>query len=193
MRKKSKLREKAKKIKFFLFDVDGVLTDGSLFYGNNVELKVFNVYDGIGINLLKIAGIKTGLITAHQKIEAVTRRAKEMRIDEVYQGFSDKEKVYQKILKKYNLKDEEVAFIGDDLPDLPLFGRVGLSISVPNGREEVKEKADYITETPGGKGALRESAELILKSRGEWKKTLRRFCEKIKEVGFDPKGINPSG
>ena len=175
------LKKKMEGIKMLLFDVDGVLTDGSLFYGENNELKVFHVHDGVGVYLLKLAGVKIGLISAHKETEAVNRRAEEMGIEEVCQGVKDKLRIYEGILKKHNFTDREVAYLGDDLPDIPILERAGVSFSVPNGREEVKGIVDYITEAEGGKGALREVAEVILKEKGIWEKTLKDFFPSLRK------------
>ncbi|MCK4244770.1 MAG: HAD hydrolase family protein [Candidatus Omnitrophica bacterium] len=177
---KDKLRKKARKIRLFLTDVDGVLTNGSLIYGDNgMEAKVFNVTDGVGMILLRFAGIKTGIITA--KYSSTTeKRAKEMCVTELYQGVLNKGDVLDKLLKKYKLIAEEIAYIGDDLADIPLLKEVGLPVTVPNAPAEVKSMVIYITEQPGGKGAVREVATFILKSQGKHKKAIKDFFEQIK-------------
>ncbi len=164
----------------FLTDVDGVLTNGSLIYGDNgMEAKVFNVTDGVGMILLRFAGIKTGIITA--KYSSTTeKRAKEMCVTELYQGVLNKGDVLDKLLKKYKLIAEEIAYIGDDLADIPLLKEVGLPVTVPNAPAEVKSMVIYITEQPGGKGAVREVATFILKSQGKHKKAIKDFFEQIK-------------
>ncbi len=175
------LRKKAKKVKLFLTDVDGVLTDGSLIYGSNgTELKVFNVTDGVGMILLGFAGIKTGIITA--KYSSMTeKRAKEMCVSELYQGVFDKADVLDKLIKKYKFTTEEIFYIGDDLGDLPVLGKVGFPVTVPDAPDEVKRTAIYITKCSGGKGAVREMAEFILRSQGKYIKAVKDFFKQIKK------------
>ena len=138
-----KLEEKVKNIKMLLLDVDGVLTDGSITLGNNeIELISFNIHDGFGIKMAQQGGIKVGIITGRSS-EAVVNRAKELKLDEIYQGRIEKILAYNKILNKYKLKDVEVAFIGDDLFDLPVINRVGFSVAVSNARDELKKDKIY--------------------------------------------------
>lgn len=161
------IEERAKKIRLLILDVDGVLTDGRIIYDNfGDEIKCFNVHDGFGMTLLFRAGIKSVIITA-KKTNIVKRRAKDMRVVKVYSD-SKKLKIYEKVVKKFNVKDEDVCFIGDDLIDLPVLRRVGLSASPPEAIEEVKNICHYVTKKSGGKGAVREVIEIILKSQGLW-------------------------
>src|SRR6056297_1909536 len=154
--------KKALKIKLFITDVDGVLTDGSLILGNNgEEFKSFNSQDGMGIKLLQKNNIKVAIITGRSS-KIVKNRAEELAIKEVYQGIDDKIKIFDDLLDKYFLNSNEVSYIGDDLNDLPVLNEVGLSFTVSNGVDKVKENVDYVTEKSGGKGAVREAAELIL-------------------------------
>lgn len=154
--------KKALKIKLFITDVDGVLTDGSLILGNNgEEFKSFNSQDGMGIKLLQKNNIEVAIITGRSS-KIVEKRAEELAIKEVYQGIDDKIKIFNNLLDKYSLTTSEVSYIGDDLNDLPVLNKVALSFSVKNGVEKVKENVDYVTEKSGGKGAVREAAELIL-------------------------------
>lgn len=170
------IEEKAKKIKLLILDVDGVLTDGRIVYDNfGDELKFFNVNDGLGIYLLRKAGIKTVIITA-KKTRAVIRRAKDMRVAAVYADHY-KLKIYQKVLRKFRVKDEEVCFIGDDLIDLPIMKRAGLAVAPPNAVEEVKKSSHYTTQKQGGKGAVREVIEIILKSQGLWDKAIAIYSK----------------
>jgi len=169
------ITEKAKKIKLLILDVDGVLTDGRIIYDDfGDELKFFNVQDGLGLSLLYRAGIKTVIITA-RKSKSVLRRAKECHIDKVYQNSLKKIEVYRNILKKLKLKDEEVAFIGDDIPDLAILKRAGLAVTVPDAAPEVKKVSHYICVKSGGQGAARELVEIILKSQGSWEKAIALF------------------
>lgn len=166
------LLEKAKKIKLLLLDVDGVLTDGRIVYDSRgQDLKFFDVHDGLGVYLLKKAGIKTILITAKGS-RAIRPRAKDMQVEEVFEDISPKTSVLDRILKKYNLKLDEICFVGDDLVDLCLMKKVGFPIAVFNASPEIKKVASYITLKEGGRGAVREVAELILKSQGNWEELL---------------------
>jgi len=161
------IEQLAKKIKLLILDVDGVLTDGRIIYDNfGDEIKCFNVYDGFGMSLLYRAGIKSIIITA-RKTNIVKRRARDMHIVKVYSNY-DKLKIYKKILEKSALKDEEVCFIGDDLIDLPIMKRAGFKVAPSNAIDEIKALAHYITKKEGGKGAVREVVEIILKSQNLW-------------------------
>jgi len=161
------IEERAKKIKLLILDVDGVLTDGRIIYDNfGDEIKCFNVYDGFGMTLLHRAGIKSVIITA-KKTRIVKRRAKDMHVAKVYSNY-EKLKVYEKVIKRFRVKDEEACFIGDDLIDMPVLKRVGLSVAPPEAIEEVKNSCHYITKKSGGKGAVREVIEIILKSQDLW-------------------------
>ena len=157
-----KIEAKAKMIKLFIMDVDGTLTDGKIYIGPQGEVfKAFNTKDGLGIKLLKDKGIIPVIITGRNS-EIVVARAEELGIEEIYQGVEDKLDIYQHLVEKYKLSDEEVAFIGDDLNDLPLLNKVGLSFCVADAMEAVREKVDYVTELKGGEGAVREAIDLIL-------------------------------
>ena len=169
------LEDRAKKIKMFITDVDGVLTDGRIILGSRgEEFKFFHVQDGVGIILAHRAGLKTAIISA-RKSEVTERRARELGINDVYQVRDGKEGAYEKILKDYGLNDDEVAYVGDDLHDLPVLRRVGLAVSVANGRDEVKEVVHYTTEMAGGQGAVREIIEFILKSQGKWEEVTKKY------------------
>lgn len=169
------VEERAKKIRLLILDVDGVLTDGSIIYGDfGSEYKVFHARDGVGLILLYLSGIKSIVITA-RRTRAVRRRARENRVFRVYQGSFNKLKIYQKILRRLQLSDDEVCYIGDDLPDLPILKRVGLGVSVPDTCAEIKEAAHYVTRRPGGRGAVRELAEVILKAQGKWDAAVERY------------------
>lgn len=148
--------------------MDGVLTDGSIIYGeDDQEFKIFNVKDGLGIKLAQAAGIKIGIITGRTS-EVVKKRAVELNVEILYQGQKDKLEAYEQIKKQFNLEDDQIAFIGDDLNDLTLIQQVGLSFAVSDACNEVKTEADYITKMPGGKGAAREVIDHILKNQGKW-------------------------
>lgn len=150
----------------FTTDSDGVLTDGGMYYSENGdELKKFNTKDGMGFKLLKENGFKTGIITG-ENIELVKRRAEKMKVDVVYLGINDKMKILNEICNKFDLKYNEIAYIGDDINDLEVIKAVGFGCTVNDGMECVKEVAEYITKVDGDKGAVREVVELILDSRG---------------------------
>ncbi|UII24828.1 HAD-IIIA family hydrolase [Fulvivirga maritima] len=158
--------EKAKNIKAFIFDVDGVLTDGGIVYSNSGdETKVFNVKDGAIIKHLRNSGLIVGAITGRESA-LVERRCKELKLDFFYQGIKDKFEVYKNILSEYNLSDEQVAYIGDDIIDLKVIINAGLGIAPADGVEYIKAQADLITEKGGGSGVVREAADFILSAQG---------------------------
>jgi len=154
--------KKNKKIKLLILDVDGVMTDGSIIYdsqGN--EYKIFNVLDGTGIELVKRAGIKVAIVTG-RKSSIVERRANELDIEDVYQGINNKALVLKELLIKYNVNLSEVCAVGDDILDIGLLKKVGFPVAVRNAASSVKKIAKYVTKTSGGKGAVREVAEMII-------------------------------
>ena len=167
---------RAKKIRVLLMDVDGTMTPGYVCLqtfpdGSVAEMKMFNAHDGAGIKLAGIMGIRTGLITGRDS-PATTRRAREAGMDFVAQGQPKKTQAYEDILARAEVTDEQVAYVGDDLPDLPLLSRVGLAVAVADAVVEVQRAAHYVTKARGGEGAIREVVELILKSQGIWKKAV---------------------
>jgi 3-deoxy-D-manno-octulosonate 8-phosphate phosphatase (KDO 8-P phosphatase) len=167
MRKtKTSVPTKAKNIKLLLLDVDGVMTDGRIILDNQGnELKAFHVRDGHGIKLAQKTGIIIGIITG-RKSEVVNIRARELGITEVHQGAHEKIAVYDQLLKKYGLRDAEVAYMGDDVVDLAIFKRVGLAVTVADADPAVKPFTDMVTRASGGRGAVRELINLILKKQG---------------------------
>jgi len=166
----SKLKEKAKKIKLLILDVDGVLTDGSIILDNEGnEFKRFHVRDGHGVKMLNKAGIKVVLITGRNS-RVVERRAEELGVAEVYQGIFKKTSIYKRLLQKYKCKDENVAFMGDDIVDIEILKRAGLSAVPADADEETKKWALFVSTKEGGRGAVREFIDLILKSSGLWNK-----------------------
>jgi 3-deoxy-D-manno-octulosonate 8-phosphate phosphatase (KDO 8-P phosphatase) len=172
---KQELIDKAKKIKLLLLDVDGVLTDGRIVYDSRGgDMKLFDVHDGMGVYLLKQAGIPTILITAKGS-RAIRPRARDMRVEAVYENISPKSAVLDKILRKYGLTSDEVCFVGDDLVDLCLMQSVGFPIAVFNAAAEIKQSASYITVREGGRGAVREVTELILKAQGKWGELIENY------------------
>ena len=157
----------AQKIKLILLDVDGVLTDGRLYYGNNgEELKAFDIQDGLGIKLLQKGDIEVGIITGRSS-KLLTRRTEELGIELVVQGREDKLTALNEILEGRAIELEEIAFVGDDLPDLAVIRRVGLGITPANGNHIVASQALWQTKKGGGQGAVREVAELILNAQGK--------------------------
>jgi len=163
-----RLLEAARAIELVSFDVDGVLTDGRIVYTDDGrEIKAFHVQDGAAIKQLMAAGIQVALLTGRSS-PAVERRAAELGIRHVQQGLADKVPALDALCRTLHLNTAQVAHVGDDLPDLPLFGQVGLAVSVPNGHPEVRRRADYVTETRGGEGVAREVVELLLRARGTW-------------------------
>lgn len=171
----SSLREKAQKIKIFITDVDGVLTDGKIIYSNSgEEIKSFHVHDGLGFRLLKNAGIKTAIITS-RKSYIVEKRGKELNIDFIFQEAKDKLHVLNKIVKQENIKYENILYIGDDLVDFPVLKRVGFPVCVPSSPEILKDVCIYTTEKKGGEGAVREIIEVLLHLRNEYEKAIKEF------------------
>ena len=169
------LREKAKRVKLLILDVDGVMTDGSIIYDSvGVETKAFNVKDGHGIKLFMRAGLDVAIITARNS-EVVIRRAEDLGVELLYQGATDKLKVFEEILGLKSLDPAETAYIGDDIIDLPVLKRVGLSASVADGVDTVLSSVDYVTALSGGRGAVREVVEVILKAQGLWDGLMERY------------------
>jgi 3-deoxy-D-manno-octulosonate 8-phosphate phosphatase (KDO 8-P phosphatase) len=196
--------ERARKIKLLLMDVDGVMTDGSLWFfpapagarqetksaagkfadaggyaissTSMVEAKGFNAHDGTAISLARLGGIKTGLITKRIS-DTVALRARDLRLDHVHQGIADKLTVFHQILRQENLSAEQAAYIGDDIIDLPVMQQCGLAIAVPNSRVEVLQAAHFVTEHPGGHGAVRDAVEFILKAQGKLQQVIDSYLQ----------------
>ena len=167
--------ERAGKIRLVIFDVDGVLTDGGIYIGAEGELyKAFFCRDGLGIALAHKHGLGTAIITGRESPQ-VTRRSKELHIDAVWQGCMDKRQAYEELKEKFSLKDEEIAYIGDDLIDLPVMVQVGLAAAVADAVPEVRAHAHVVSGFPGGRGAVREILEFVLKAQGKWKGIVRGF------------------
>jgi len=168
--------ERAKRIKLFLMDVDGTLTTGAVTLlsqpdGSALEIKTFDAHDGQGLSLAHTAGLRTGVITGRESA-AMRRRAGELHIEFVYEKQPHKIAAYEEILKKTGAAESEVAYLGDDLPDLTVMRRVGLAVAVGDAAIEVKRAAHYVTKAMGGKGAARELVEVILKSKGMWEQMI---------------------
>lgn len=206
MPKTPSARLRAKKIKLLLFDVDGVLTDGKLYifpapagiqqstqdhpakHGGQggfglvsqsmIEAKGFHAHDGTAVSLAHLAGMKTGLITKRVS-ETVALRARDLKIEYVYQGIQDKLTAFEEILRQAGLTASEAAFVGDNVIDLPVMRNCGLAIAVANARREVKADAHYVTPHAGGDGALRDATEYILQAQGKWKRVVSEYiCER---------------
>ena len=173
----NELREKASQIRMIILDVDGVLTDGRLIYDNDgEEYKAFNSRDGHGIRMLLEAGIQPALLTG-RKSTLVLHRAENLGIspDLIYQGYRDKRPAFAELCEKTGIKPEEIAYVGDDVIDLPVMTKVGLSIAVADAHYFVKEQADWVTEIAGGKGAVREVCELLLDAQGKLESMLHGY------------------
>jgi 3-deoxy-D-manno-octulosonate 8-phosphate phosphatase (KDO 8-P phosphatase) len=169
------LIDKIKKIKVLLLDVDGVLTDGRIIYDScGRDSKFFDVHDGMGVYLLKKSGISSVLITAKGS-RAIKPRAKDMLVDFVFEDISPKTSVLAKIIKIYKVTPDELCFVADDLVDLCLMKKVGFPVAVANAAPEIKKAALLVTAQSGGRGAVRELAELILKTQGKWEQALKAY------------------
>jgi len=161
------LQESLRKIKVIISDVDGVMTDGGIILGNDgQEYKRYDVKDGMGVTMARKAGLKACIITG-RKSESVTLRGRELKFDGVYQGYFNKVEAYQLMKKEFGLKDENFLHLGDDILDLPLFKIVGFSASPADGIKQVRAEVDYVTTASGGRGALRETVELVLEAQGK--------------------------
>jgi 3-deoxy-D-manno-octulosonate 8-phosphate phosphatase (KDO 8-P phosphatase) len=160
-------KERAARVRLVVFDVDGVFTDGSLYYGaGGEELKVFDVQDGQGVKRLLKAGLAAAVISGRAS-DAVTRRMQDLGIPHVFQGDEDKLPILERLLKKLDIAPEQTAHVGDDLPDLPILQRVGFAVAVANAMPRVKQAAHHVTAAHGGRGAVREICELILEAQGK--------------------------
>ena len=170
-------QDRLKQIKMVLLDVDGVLTCGDIIYSDSGEqIKIFNVKDGVGIRLLKEAGLKVGIITG-RKGQALHHRCVNLGIDLIFDGVRHKDKVIDDITARTGISKEAMAFVGDDLPDLPVMKRVGLAVAVSDAHEIIRQKAHITTRAPGGKGAVREISETILKAQGLWDALISRLFD----------------
>jgi 3-deoxy-D-manno-octulosonate 8-phosphate phosphatase (KDO 8-P phosphatase) len=169
------LKKRAAQIKLILMDVDGTMTDGGVTLlsqaDNALEIKTFDAHDGQGLTLAHTAGLRTGCITGREST-ALLRRAQEMKMEFIYMKQPLKMPAYEEILQKAGVSDSAVAYIGDDLPDIPLLRRVGLAVAVGDAVPEVKKAAHYTTKALAGRGAVREAIELVLKSKGIWEEMI---------------------
>jgi 3-deoxy-D-manno-octulosonate 8-phosphate phosphatase (KDO 8-P phosphatase) len=169
------LTDRCRRIELILSDVDGVLTDGSIWYDNQgLELKGFHIRDGLGIKLWQRAGFRFGVLTARSS-HIVKLRAGELGIDIVRQGFEDKLPAAEEILRDCRLTADQVCYIGDDLTDLPVIRAMGLGVAVADAPSEVRTAAGHVTQLAGGRGAVRELIETILKAKGRWEEAIQRY------------------
>jgi 3-deoxy-D-manno-octulosonate 8-phosphate phosphatase (KDO 8-P phosphatase) len=165
----------AAQVKLMIFDIDGVLTDGSMYFGAEGEaIKRFYVHDGLGIKLLQQAGVATAILSARQS-PIVARRAADLGITHLYQGQHDKRITFARLLADTGLEAAECGFLGDDVIDLPVLSLVGFAASVPNGHPEVTRRVHYVTQAAGGNGAAREICDLILRAQGKYDTMLAQF------------------
>ena len=206
--------ERARKIKLIIFDVDGVMTDGTIWLfpapaGANrstrdhaekmagqggyaihsdtvIEAKGFNAHDGTGFSLARLGGLKTALITKRIS-ETVALRARDLKIDYAYQGILEKIVVFEEILAKEGIGAEQVCYVGDDVIDLPVMRKCGLAIAVPNGRPEVTSMAHWVTPNPGGHGAVRDAIEYILRAQGSLERVIEEYVSGKRERHADEK------
>lgn len=166
---------RARAVRLVILDVDGILTDGRIIYGTGgIELKAFDVRDGHGVKLFQRMGLRTAILTGRTS-DIVARRAEELGIADVIQGARDKLVPYRELLARHGLTDAQVACLGDDVTDLPLFARAGLAVAVPGAAPEARAAAHYVTRRPGGRGAVREVLDLILQAQGLWDQVLARY------------------
>jgi 3-deoxy-D-manno-octulosonate 8-phosphate phosphatase (KDO 8-P phosphatase) len=169
------LQQRCARIEMLVLDVDGVLTDGSIIYGDNdVEVKAFHVRDGAGLKLWHMAGKRSAIITGRTS-KVVDVRAAELGIAAVIQGAAEKLAAFEQLVQSQGLRPEQIAYLGDDVPDLPVLRRCGLPLAVADACAEVIEDAHYVTRLAGGRGAAREAIELILKAQGLWAELIERF------------------
>jgi 3-deoxy-D-manno-octulosonate 8-phosphate phosphatase (KDO 8-P phosphatase) len=163
-----------KNVKLIAMDIDGVLTDGSIVYGaGDIEIKIFYVKDGQGITLARKGRIEVAFITGRVS-EALEKRAKDLGVIEVHQGVKDKWECLEKIIKRYNVKKEEVLYIGDDIADIPVMQKVGYPVAVADAVDEVKAISKYTTKKPGGKGAVRETIDMVLKAQNKFDNLIKK-------------------
>lgn len=166
---------RAAAVKILILDVDGVLTDGSLTYGADGEVtKTFNVLDGLGIELLQKTGVAVAIISARQSA-VVVRRAADLKIGHVYQGIHDKRIAFAALLEATGVAAEDCGYIGDDVIDLPLLRKVGFAVTVPSGHPEVQHRAHYVTRANGGRGAVREVCDMLMRAQGNYDAALAPY------------------
>jgi 3-deoxy-D-manno-octulosonate 8-phosphate phosphatase (KDO 8-P phosphatase) len=171
-----KFEGRARRVELVLSDVDGVLTDGGIIYDNQgIEAKKFHVRDGLGIRVWKRAGFRFGILTARTS-HIVKLRSSELDMDVVRQGFEDKLPVAREVMAQFELEPEQVCYIGDDLADLPVMRNVGMAVAVADAVDEVRAAAQFVTNRPGGQGAVREAIEKLLKAKNRWDDLVRKYA-----------------
>jgi 3-deoxy-D-manno-octulosonate 8-phosphate phosphatase (KDO 8-P phosphatase) len=170
------LQQRLQKVRLFLCDVDGILTDSSVYMDGNVETKRFHIPDGLGLRLLQREGVKVGWISARPSL-ATTQRAHDLKVDFLHQSDTSKVAAVEKILADTKLSWDDIAYMGDDIVDLGVLKRAGFSATVPHAILECQKLAHYVTEAPGGDGAVREVVEMILKAQGKWEALVRHFSQ----------------
>ncbi|WP_019556896.1 KdsC family phosphatase [Thiomicrorhabdus arctica] len=173
------IANKAQKIKLLILDVDGVMTNNMLIYSDDgIESKTFNTRDGHGMVLLQKSGIDIGIITG-RKSQLVTNRMQDLKVKHVYQGVPDKLPTFLKLVETLELSFDEIAYIGDDILDLPILMRIGLAVTPADGDDEVKSRVDYISTYKGGQGCVREICEIILRSQNLWQHHMDFFLRDL--------------
>ncbi len=171
----SLMNDKAKNIRLLILDVDGILTTGIVYYiSNGSDMRGFNLHDGLGIKLLQKTGVKVAVISAKNS-EAVARRLAELKVEHIYLGQEEKLEAYQALKQKLALSDEQIAYMGDDLPDLPVLKRVGFSITVPQAPAIIQQHVDLTTKNKGGKGAVREICEFIMQAQDSYQTVIQSY------------------
>ena len=169
------LLERARAVRMIVFDIDGVLTDGSLFFGDDgQEYKAFNSRDGHGIKMLRASGVEAGIITGRTS-QVVLHRARNLGITRIYQGAEDKLEAFHALLREQGLTPNQIAYMGDDVVDLPVLRRCGMAVTVPDAPAEVKARCHCITQAAAGRGAAREVCEYLLRAQGAWETQLALY------------------
>ena len=170
-----RLRLRLQQVKLFLCDVDGVLTDGSVWMGAGVETKRFNIRDGLGLKFLQNNGIRVGWVSRRPS-QATQQRAENLKIDFLMQRDGGKVAAVESILRRTGLNWDQVCYVGDDIVDVGVFNRVGVAVAVADGVAEARAAADYVTRAPGGRGAIREAVELVLKAQEKWSRVVSEYA-----------------
>lgn len=169
------VRDKAKHIRLLILDVDGVLTNGTIYYGeNNIEMKGFHIHDGMGLYLLQKTGVKVAVISGKHS-SATARRLKELHIEHAYLGHSHKIPAYEELKQKLQMNDQQIAYMGDDFPDVPILRRVGFSITVPEAPTEIRQLVNYTTHKSCGVGAVREVCQLIMAAQDQYESVITSY------------------
>jgi len=169
--------ERARRVKLMIFDVDGVLTDGNLWYSpTGEEIKAFHAFDGHGVKMLGSSGVRLALLTG-RKSAAVAARARELGVEHVLQGVEHKRERYEALLKELRLQAGDTGYMGDDLVDLPVLTRCGFACTVPDAPEDVKKRVHYVAAAPAGRGAAREVCEYVMRAQGSFERALKGYLE----------------